>query len=560
VKVFAAIILLSFFSLNTFSQTAPQPVAEVVKKAPSRTSKKSEPAKPPNDKETYGKKLLEMAEADAGDIRGGTRAYVLLQIARAYEKDNKAKAIELLENALMSTRVMDDDKVFRTRSRLQKEILNALVPLAPERVDELLTQVDTEARGEVLTSLLEFYERSKQLDRVIEVLYRTAQEQEIPYDAVARCMGALPAEKSGQGLQLFTTALNSYRDHDHRDTGITFGGTIAADFPSLIVQYWQQLPPAVATEAIDEVLKQAEPKGDSGSQHDSLAIASAKGSLSFGSTYEYLLFQLLPVLKQLDPDRADKLLKKYQQVEALIAAHPNGAHSLLDSPAAQGDAGTPKRVGGFAVFGAGAGPEAKARMTASMQERERANQIVEDSEAHPQDALAQVSSIADLEARASALEGIARANVKKNSTVAKAALRELIELAAKLNGVAQTRSMNSSAALLLQVGDPDGAKKAIEKGIAGAENMYKQDSDADDPNKAIKAYWPSTQAYAVLLRTAGRISPDWAMAFLEQMPDLEVRAAAEVSLASAWLNLPGGLVTTITLNKRSPSLSMQYFE
>jgi tetratricopeptide (TPR) repeat protein len=552
-KTLAAMVLVVLFAPSVFCQKAGQPTAKGMKNEPTATAKQETAPKPATDNEAYGKKLLEIAEADAGAIQGGTRAYVLLQIARGYQKENKAKAIELLDNALVSTREMDEDKMFRTRSHLQKDILKTLVPLAPERVDELLIQVDTQARGEVLMSLLGYYEKEKQMDRVIEALHRIAQEQEIPYYAVARVMNSLPKEKSGDALQLFTTALTSYRDHDHTKGGIGFGGTTVVDFPGLIVRHWQQLPPAVVMEAIDEVLKQTEPKEAGSPQRDGLAITSAKGSLSFGSRYEYVLFQLLPVLKQLDPDRADKLLKKYQQVDALVAANPEGTNSLFNSPAKPGDAGAKKSAGGGYMVSSTAGaPQERARTMATMQEYERASQIAEESNAHPQEALARVSTIADLEARASALQGIARANAKKDPAVAKSALRELLELGAKLEGFMQARAMYSCAKLYMQMGEADDAKKAIEKGIAGAEKMYKEDSDG---NKAIKAYWPSTQAYALMLGSAGQVSPAWAVTLLDQMPDVEVKAIAEASLASAWLRVPGGFeVTTMSTNKRGTSM------
>jgi hypothetical protein len=560
VKVIAAVLLSSFcLSVVSQAQTAPQPSAKQTTKQISTGSgktKKEPTSVPANDKEANGKKLLEMAEADAATGEGGTRAYALLQIARAYQKNDKVKAATLLENALGSTRVMDDDKV-HTRSRMQRDILNALVPLAPEKVDDLLTQVDPDARGDVLKSLLGFYEKDKKLDRAIEVLYRTAQEQEAPYDAVGRFMGALPAEQSGERLQLFATALNSYRDHDHTKGGLVFGNTsVPLDFPSLIVRYWKQVPPEMALEAIDEVLKQCEKASNGSTRPDGFSMTSGNGSLSFGSKYEYLLFQLLPVLKQLDPQRAESLLKAHQQLESVLAAHPDGVSSLFTSPAKQGYARPTGSSGGSFVVRSGGNDEASARNVARFQELERAKQIAKDSGAHPQEAMAQIAGIEDTEARAIALDGIAQANVTSNPSVSKSALKELLDVATKLDGYRQVRFLNSCARLYLQMDEIEDAKKAIEKGLLGAEKIYKQDSNADDPNKALKVYWPSTQVYAGLLNGAARVSPIWAASLLDQMPDAEVRTVAEVSLASALLNVAGGTVTVMTQTKHSANMSM----
>jgi hypothetical protein len=167
-----------------------------------------------------------------------------------------------------------------------------------------------------------------------------------------------------------------------------------------------------------------------------------------------------------------------------------------------------------------------------------------------QEALARVPTISDPEARASALQGIAKANAKKDPAVAKSALKELLELGTKLDGFMQARAMYSCAKLYMQMGEAEDAKKAIEQGIAGAEKMYKEDSDG---NKALKIYWPSTQAYALLLGSAGQVSAAWAVTLLDQMPDVDVKTVAEASLASAWLRVPGAFEVT-TMSKRGRSM------
>ncbi len=101
----SSLLVLLSFSLPLCSQ-APKAKPQTLKKATVPVAKKDAPKTEVPDLEKYGMQLLEIAEADAGTIEGGTRAYVLMQIARGYEKSNKTKSIELLENALLSTRVM----------------------------------------------------------------------------------------------------------------------------------------------------------------------------------------------------------------------------------------------------------------------------------------------------------------------------------------------------------------------------------------------------------------------------------------------------------------------
>jgi hypothetical protein len=88
-----------------------------------------------------------------------------------------------------------------------------------------------------------------------------------------------------------------------------------------------------------------------------------------------------------------------------------------------------------------------------------------------------------------------------------------------------------------------------------AGKLYAVDSDDDDPNTALKAFWPSTNAYCVLLREAARISPPWAISLLPSIKDPEIRVAAETALAGGWLDAPIGPNTIMTTKKNSNSIS-----
>ena len=138
----------------------------------SRVGQGNEPAKPKPTPEQMrrGRQMLETAEASAYGMEGGMRAYALLQVAAGYTTTDKKKALELLDNALAATKGMDDDQA-QTRNRLQEQILQAIVPLKPEKADELLNQVDPSARGRVLTSLLSYYQKNNDWDRAIEVVF-----------------------------------------------------------------------------------------------------------------------------------------------------------------------------------------------------------------------------------------------------------------------------------------------------------------------------------------------------------------------------------------------------
>jgi hypothetical protein len=86
--------------------------------------------------------------------------------------------------------------------------------------------------------------------------------------------------------------------------------------------------------------------------------------------------------------------------------------------------------------------------------------------------------------------------------------------------------------------DNDLVLSALHRAIADARLLHKQDADADNPNLAPRAAWPSTDAFrAIFYRAARTLGPD-AEPLLERIPDPEINIMARVMMAAAWLNAP----------------------
>ncbi len=513
----------------------------------------AEPGKPKPSAQQMerGRKLLETAEAEAGGLQGGMRAYACLQLARAYVSSDKAKALELLESGMNAASAIDDDRS-DARGRMQQELLQVMVPLAPQRAEELLAQMDPGDREPVLNALLKEYQKNNEWDHAIQLVYRIGQEKEIPYGAAAEIMKALPPERDGDLLQLFTASFASYRDHEHKNMRVGGG-----DFPDMVVQFWSKLPANQVRDAIHEVLKQSE------DMKANISMSGDKGSASFASYHDYCLFQLLPVLKQVDPEEAKELLQKNDQMQRMLAQYPEGTESLMPRtpPAPPSESGGAKEAGkapqpsgmSFMVGAGDRGPNAMgAEMALRTQQLKNITKELEDG--HPNNALAQASAVTDLGTRAILYQTIARATVKKNPSVARDALSKLVELSEQLRDFQQLQALRTAGELYLQMNETDQAKKAVEHGFKLADNLFKTDTNADDPNKALKAYWPSAEAYRSFTRLAGQISPPYALTMLAEIGDPEMKVLAETSLAQGWLDVSRGPITVMTNRKNNQSI------
>ena len=513
----------------------------------------AEPKKMTPEQMKRGRAWMQTAEAEARGLEGGMRAYALLEIAKTLGPADKAHALELLEDALAASKSMEDHPnlgpMMQPRMRLQQQILQAMVPLAPERADELLTQLDPAGRESVLRALLGYYRKTKQNDRALEMIYRISAEREFPYGAGGEMMRELPAAKHGELQQMFTTALESYKNHKHE--GMTMG---PGDFAALIIEFQKQLSPDVVKDAIAEVLRQAQAPREDGQPRgpEPVSVASAQGSVAMGSMYEYRLFQLLPTLRAVDPDEAERLLKKNREVAGMLEKYPQGAEQL-SGPSGPGGGGRGRRGGPGGMMMVGSGPRSGGMNRAEMEKMQR---IVADAEAHPQDALANAATLSEPEMKVQALQGIARATWKKTPGVAKSALKQMLEALSALEPQQQILPTRAAAGMYMAMGDAGEARKVIEHGLESAAKLYKQDTDADDPNKALEAYWPSAGAYAGLLRAAAEIEPNWALEQLKEVPDDEIRALGRIAMASALLGQPAGQVTIVSEKKDGVNMMM----
>ena len=266
-------------------------------------------------------------------------------------------------------------------------------------------------------------------------------------------------------------------------------------------------------------------------------------ALSETPDYNSRVFELLPVLRQLDEDEADKILKDSQQAQIHLKQFPNGIQSIdptiTDTPPKEGE----PRQGLGGSFGT---PN---EMDPVLQANNaRVQQIGRMAEDNPRQAIAAAATLpesvgsfwqADLP-RAQAYLAIARAAVKKNPSAARDALEEM---AASLKHAASSyQAMENwleGIIMAREMGDVDLAVKLFRSGMEQADKLRSEDADTDDPNLALKAWWPSVSAYWRLVQAASRFSPRAALEQIQEIKDPEILLLLEVRLANNGLGARG---------------------
>src|SRR5207302_6927871 len=247
------------------------------------------------------------------------------------------------------------------------------------------------------------------------------------------------------------------------------------------------------------------------------------------------VFELLPILRELDNDGADKLLQSSQQAQLGLKQFPNGLQSIDDSIGDTLAEGEPVQNLGPTIADTGVpvghGPDPRVRETVRMAEN------------NPRQAIAAAATLPETEGspdwpfefpRADAYLRIAQALAKKNPSVASDALEQMAESLKHIAHPYQTMAMGywvAGITMAREMDEVDLALKLFRSGMEQADRLRSEDADPDDPNIAIKAWWPSVSAYWLLVLASSQFSPQTALEQVAKIKDPAILLLPEVRLA-----------------------------
>jgi len=497
--------------------------------------------------------VVESALAGSADLPPAMRALTLDMIAGGLKKCDPAAVHKALVDAFNATLAIPEsqediaqqmrahkefDQSMRAslanldaKQRLQTDVMTDLLAEDEAEVESLLPQAEPSVRDDLLSQMLSRAITAKKLDRALALL-RQASPGRFPYSAATSLVLQLPPARDTDRQEIFRLAMAADRDHH----SMVIGGD---DFASMIVRFWKHLAPAVVQEAIQQVLDGAR------SKKSQIALGEGATKASFSNEYEFRVFELVPVLRELDPEEADKLLRDSAAVQAQVKQFPNGLQSLdpavRDTPPKKGEH---SRMSG--MVGQNIGPMMLQSNTAEAYDS-RVAEIVRLAENNPtqaiEAALALPNSAGPLAPRAQALLGIAGAIAAKNPSAARDALDRMAESLKSVEPTGQIGTRDYWAEgieVAAKIDEMDLAKKLLKGGIADMEKLKGQDTNSDDPNLALKAWWPSTAALLRLMVAASHISSRVALEAIAEISDPELRVLCKANLANRQLGVHKG--------------------
>lgn len=406
-----------------------------------------------NPSEDFARQMLAEARAQTRSASPAVRAKVWMELAKQCANDgDRSQERSLLGKAFQATLEIPPahNNYYWV---LQAETLRILMKdFGPDPIEELLPRMDENMRGMSFEMLLARYIDDGNWEKAIDTVRRSPKSGWFPFMQADRLMEKLPPQRVGDRALVFGVA---YRICDGKHVAVS-------SLATMIEKFWRDLPAEEVVDAIPRILKEA-------------MRAQMYPVMRPNQAYDNYKAKLLPILKQLDPPKAEQWERGEDaaRVEARKAGPMITISGGDDSqPTSKASAPSPPS------------PAINARLTHGSSEPRVVNQCMEDE------------AWCDENRVSHALEAL----------------------------------MNH-----LKKGELELAKLSVNRGYKLALGEWKLDTDPDDPNQVHKPAWRSTQDWEAFTVLATKISPRYALERVREIPDPEIQLLTRVMLARMWL-------------------------
>jgi hypothetical protein len=521
--------------------------------------------KPRAPEEEFWCSIIDSATAQATALEPAMRSFVLDAVASALKKCDPGKVRKVLVDAFNATLEIPEteeqneeqwgtyegspDPVvvtartkLETKDQLQISALADLLAVDEAKAESLLPRSEPMVRQLLSLQIISDAAHAGQFDRALRFLNQLPLDLGFPYGAATELMLVLPPERNAQKQEIFLRAMAS----DREAPTLSIGGD---DFASMVVRFWRHLPPATTLAAIRQVLDEAQ------SDKAPITLRSASASVSFNSAYEYRIFELLPILRELDNAEAEKLLEASVQAKTQLERLPNGIQSLdptiRDTPLKDGERSDITSAIGAQGLGS--------LLRQADPNNSRVQEIAHMAETDPRRAIAAAASLpstaSQTDLRVETLIAIARRTMNSNPSAARDALEQMATSLKDSTASSLKNGLNNywveGIDISIQIGEVALAQRLLKSGMEQAEKLREEDADEDNPNLALKASWPSAAAFSRLVSAALHIAPQTALTAVKEIPDPQLQMICEIRLAAAGLGVSSGRSTIKTRKLRT---------
>lgn len=263
--------------------------------------------------------LLREARRHAANADRSIAAAALLRIARVESAGDPARARSTLLVGLSAVRELASPE----RESLLEEARFVAAAVAPDLLSELPSTRAAMPERFASTHLVETMVAHRHLQAAVDFLLRHNDPASFPFVSVGLVLHHLDGG-SDTRLRLLRRALEIWRQapsgrHSHeRDQFVRAFG-----------QHWKEFPVEEACAVVRMIVDRALAEPDGGTS------AGYMNELHFSSHRENTLFQILHVLRHLDPDLAQSLIDSHDQLAAGARRYPYGLETIHEEAEAE---------------------------------------------------------------------------------------------------------------------------------------------------------------------------------------------------------------------------------
>jgi len=488
------------------------------------------------------RELLDSAAEMIAATQADTQPAALMHLADNYQVFDKKKAIDYFKQAFTAAGA---GSAFARN--LQTEIVVSLATLDTEEGIALLKQMPAPTDGYDYRSfaaarVIGGLAQKDQIQAAIDLADYMGSAGAYPFEGVSQILAKLPPGDP-RIVAVFSGALSAYTVKP------------SPSFASLLMRYRKQLPAGMPEAALSRILNTVLSER-SGQPYQTRTLSSSKGTVTFGNAEESELFEVMPLVREIDPKRYEELLSTRPGLASAMQLFPGGGPSVPDDRGITSYTVTSSGKSSDDAAQKRAADALNSRMQMQALINTRAQAALIAAAKDPDKALDLVSEIPSPPKQAEVLAQIARGVGEHDPPKARRVLSQCISLLDDLqypDDRVVVWDVVAEVAGLIK--DEPLAQRAIEKLLADAAELYKQDSEKDRPNRAWREYWPSTQAFRRALIRAAKLMQVDAEALLPKIADADMNVLARITLAQALLERPFDRLQTFGGRQHPPQLT-----
>lgn len=487
-------------------------------------------ADPPSPAKASPERAFELLESAGGVIAGTPpefQAGALLRLAQVeLAADKRTSSLDHLNQSFAATAALPSLSDYRVREEIQSMVASVTARVDLERAAEMIFAIqpasgwDKDQRVAAVDAIVRELLRMKKTAEAVSVLDRFGPDGVLPFQALGELLKTLPPEDERR-MALCSQALAAFRRRPDIE-----------NFNIYLRNFRKQIPQSIYAAS---VLALAHATMDKKGLPRPLlfSVTTPKGTISVRDPYDSVLFQMLDLVQEIDPELARRIVSDRPGLQSILQRYPNGQASLQ----ADGEAVT--------TWTDAEGPEGKP--SADQQQRAsvvaleglKVQQAMTALRTDPGKYLDIVREIPTARLRTRMIGTLAMYATGRPPEEGKPILEKCV---AELKEVKDTSARATTWVTLANAAnrlkEREIALKALEQAMIDAKEELQADADTGSPNLAPKSLWPSTATLRAVFYRAGEILGADAELLLEKVADLEMQSIGRVEIAAQWLGAP----------------------